>query len=95
VAHQLGVFERALKYLLNIQVGHPVRRLNWTMTINPRLDTSSETFHEWGHERGLVTPENVDAFMAAVSGPATPVPEMVELFRRVAPWETDAASTGR
>ena len=39
--------------------------------------------------------EAFDAFMAAVSGPATPVPEMVELFRRVAPWETDAASTGR
>ncbi|TBU97839.1 heme-dependent oxidative N-demethylase family protein [Stutzerimonas kirkiae] len=59
VAHKMGVFERALKYLLNVQVGHPVRRLNWTMTINPRLDTASETFHEWGHERGLVTPENV------------------------------------
>jgi len=41
MAHQLGVFERALKYLLNIQVDHPVRRLNWTMTVNPRLDTSS------------------------------------------------------
>lgn len=59
VAHQLGVFDRALKFLMNIQVGHPVRRLNWTMTINPRLDTSSETFHEWGHERGEITPENV------------------------------------
>ncbi|WVM92210.1 DUF3445 domain-containing protein [Halopseudomonas pachastrellae] len=35
VAHQLGVFDRALKYLLNIQVGQPVRRLSWTMTINP------------------------------------------------------------
>lgn len=59
MAHQLGVFERALKYLLNIQVDHPVRRLNWTMTVNPRLDTSSETFHEWGAERAQVTPENV------------------------------------
>lgn len=59
MAHQLGVFERALKYLLNIQVDHPVRRLNWTMTINPRMDTSAETFHEWGHERSLVTPENI------------------------------------
>jgi uncharacterized protein (DUF1778 family) len=27
------------------------------------------------------------AFMAAVSGPAKPAPEMVELFRRAAPWE--------
>lgn len=31
--------------------------------------------------------EGFDAFMAAVSGPAAPIPEMVELFRRVAPWE--------
>ncbi len=59
MAHQMGVFDRALKYLLNIQVDSPVRRLNWTMTINPRMDSSPETFHEWGHERGLVTPENV------------------------------------
>lgn len=59
MAHQMGVFDRALKYLMNIQVDRPVRRLNWTMTINPRLDTSSETFHEWGHERSSVTAENL------------------------------------
>lgn len=58
LAHDAGVFERALKFLLNIQVGHPYRRLNWTMTINPRMDTSSKTFHLWGHERGLVTKDN-------------------------------------
>jgi uncharacterized protein (DUF1778 family) len=29
------------------------------------------------------------AFMAAVTAPARPVPEMVEMFRRRAPWETD------
>jgi uncharacterized protein (DUF1778 family) len=34
------------------------------------------------------------AFMAALSGPATPVPEMIELFRRAAPWETGGSSTG-
>lgn len=39
--------------------------------------------------------EGFDAFMAAVSGSATPIPEMVELFRRAAPWETDSAATGR
>jgi uncharacterized protein (DUF1778 family) len=38
--------------------------------------------------------EGFDAFMAAVSGPALPVPEMVELFRRVAPWETDSPKIG-
>lgn len=58
LAHNLGVFDRALKFLLNLQVGQPYRRLNWTMTVNPRMDTSSETYHLWGHERGLVTAEN-------------------------------------
>ena len=38
--------------------------------------------------------EGFDAFMAAVSGPAVPVPEMVELFRRVAPWEADSTTAG-
>ncbi len=57
-AHQMGVFERALKYLLNLQLGRPVRRLNWTMTINPRLDTSPEQYPHWGKDRTQVTPEN-------------------------------------
>lgn len=38
--------------------------------------------------------EGFDAFMAAVSGPAVPVPEMVELFRRVAPWDAGSSTTG-
>jgi dimethylamine monooxygenase subunit A len=59
LAHQMGVFERALKFLLNLQQGKPVRRLNWTMTINPRLDTSPENYHKWGSDRMTVTPENV------------------------------------
>jgi hypothetical protein len=57
-AHQMGVFDRALKYLLNLQLGRPVRRLNWTMTINPRLDTSPEQYPHWGKDRTEVTPEN-------------------------------------
>jgi hypothetical protein len=59
LAHQIGVFERALKFLLNLQQGKPVRRLNWTMTINPRLDTSPENYPKWGPDRAAVTPENV------------------------------------
>jgi uncharacterized protein (DUF1778 family) len=35
-----------------------------------------------------MTPAGFKAFMAALSGPAAPVPELVELFRRTAPWET-------
>ncbi len=62
-AHQMGVFDRALKYLLALQLGRPVRRLNWTITINPRLDTSPENYPVWGPERASVTPENVSARM--------------------------------
>jgi hypothetical protein len=59
LAHEAGVFDRALKFLLNLQLGRPVRRLNWTMTIHPRLDTSPEQYPHWGRDRGTVTPENV------------------------------------
>jgi len=59
VAHELGVFDRALQYLMRIQYGKPVRRLNWTMTVNPRLDTSPENYPVWGPDRTTVTPGNV------------------------------------
>lgn len=58
-AHELGIFQRALKFLLAVQQGAPSRRLNWTMTVNPRLDTSPENYHKWGPEKRTVTPENV------------------------------------
>jgi uncharacterized protein (DUF1778 family) len=34
-----------------------------------------------------MSPEGFAAFMAALSAPAAPVPEMVELTKRPAPWE--------
>lgn len=34
-----------------------------------------------------MSPEGFQAFMAAISAPATVVPEMVELLQRKAPWE--------
>ena len=58
LAHELGVFNRALKFLLLLQVGRPVRRLNWTMTIHPHLDTSPENYDKWGPNRATVTPQN-------------------------------------
>ncbi|MBF8289505.1 MAG: hypothetical protein HW391_473 [Chloroflexi bacterium] len=48
-----------MKFLLNIRQGQPVRRLNWTMTVNPRLDTSPEQYPRWGTDRTTVTPDNV------------------------------------
>ncbi|MGB9114699.1 DUF1778 domain-containing protein [Bradyrhizobium sp.] len=40
-----------------------------------------------------MSPAGFKAFMAALSGPATAVPEIVELFQRPAPWETKAFSS--
>ncbi|MAX52456.1 MAG: hypothetical protein CMH22_10790 [Methylophaga sp.] len=58
-ANEMGIFERALKYLLHLQYGSPVRRLNWTMTVNPRLDTSPENYPIWGPDNVSVTANNV------------------------------------
>jgi hypothetical protein len=58
LAHDLGVFDRALKFLLALQLDHPVRRLNWTMTVHPRQDTSPEQYPFWGPDRASVTAEN-------------------------------------
>ena len=58
-AHEAGVFDRALHYLLRLRLGHPARRLNWTVTVNPRLDTSPENYPLWGPDRATVTPDNV------------------------------------
>jgi hypothetical protein len=48
LAHQIGIFDRALKFLTNLQQGKPTRRLNWTMTINPRSIPARKTYHKWG-----------------------------------------------
>jgi len=58
-AHEMGIFVRALKFLLNIQQGQPARRLNWTMTVNPLLDTSPENYHKWGTMKQELTMENI------------------------------------
>jgi hypothetical protein len=58
LAHEMNVFDRALKYLLNLRLGQPVRRLNWTMTVHPRLDTSPEKYPHWGPDRATVDARN-------------------------------------
>jgi len=63
IAHDLGVFDRALKFLLKLQHGAPVRRFNWTMTVNPLLDTAPETYPKWGPMRTTLTPENMGRLM--------------------------------
>jgi dimethylamine monooxygenase subunit A len=59
LAHEMGIFQRALKFLLSVRQGAPARRLNWTMTVNPLLDTSPENYHKWGPQKTTLTPENI------------------------------------
>ncbi|MGA0236039.1 MAG: heme-dependent oxidative N-demethylase family protein [Alphaproteobacteria bacterium] len=61
LAHELGIFQRALKFLTAVQIGAPARRLNWTMTVNPLLDTSPENYHKWGIQKTTLTDENIGA----------------------------------
>jgi len=63
LADELGVFDRALRYLLKLRHGEPVRRLNWTISARPRLDTSPETYPEWRPLRALVDRENVGSWL--------------------------------
>ncbi|WOD07532.1 DUF3445 domain-containing protein [Marinomonas sp. GJ51-6] len=57
--HSEGIIDRALKFLISIPQKQPTRRLNWTLTINPRMDTSPETYPSWGADRTTVTPDNI------------------------------------
>ncbi len=62
-AAELGIFQRALKFLLNVRHGAPARRLNWTMTVYPLLDTSPENYHKWGIKKNDLTLDNLGELM--------------------------------
>ncbi len=59
LAPEKGIFDRALKFLLKLQHGAPVRRFNWTMTVNPLLDTSPENYPKWGPTKTSLTQGNL------------------------------------
>ncbi|HEY0510162.1 MAG TPA: DUF3445 domain-containing protein [Blastococcus sp.] len=52
--HEAGVVQRAEQFLMRLQPGEQYRRTNWTMTVDRRLDSSTETYPEWGRDRRLV-----------------------------------------
>ncbi|SDR97380.1 heme-dependent oxidative N-demethylase family protein [Pseudomonas oryzae] len=56
--HEMGILERALKFLLRLRPGHPVRRTNWSLTVHPRMETSAETLPDWAPDRTIVTAKN-------------------------------------
>ncbi|MFC7373492.1 DUF3445 domain-containing protein [Fictibacillus iocasae] len=49
---------RMLKFLLRMEAGSPWERKNWSLMAGDRLDTSLETFDEWGKLRKTVTSNN-------------------------------------
>jgi hypothetical protein len=57
--HESGILDRGLKFLKRMRVGHPVRRLNWNFTVNPRLETAAESLPLWAPDRAKVTLDNV------------------------------------
>jgi dimethylamine monooxygenase subunit A len=55
--------ERILQFLMRIEAGSPWWRKNWSLMAGDMLDTSLETFAEWGKARKNVTKENVGQFV--------------------------------
>ena len=52
--HTEGVIARAERFLMRLQPGQEYRRTNWTMSVDRRLDQSTETYPLWGPDRRLV-----------------------------------------
>jgi hypothetical protein len=59
LAHGLRVFDLALKFLRRMPADKPMRRLNWGLTVNPRIDLAPETKPIWGPEKATLTPANI------------------------------------
>jgi hypothetical protein len=49
--HTERVITRAHDFLLRLQPGCGYRRTNWTLTVDGKLDTSTERYPEWGRDR--------------------------------------------
>lgn len=48
------IANRAEQFLMRLQPGDQYRRTNWTLTIDRRLDTSTETYPDWAHDRTTI-----------------------------------------
>lgn len=59
---QEGVITRAHEFLKRLQPHEPYRRTNWTLTIDRRLDVSTEIYHEWGPDRETIQQVPDDEF---------------------------------
>lgn len=58
-----GLDDRILTFLLRMEAGDPWVRRNWSLMAGNRLDTSLETFNQWGRDRRRVTKDNTGEFV--------------------------------
>jgi dimethylamine monooxygenase subunit A len=49
--HAENIATRAHNFLMGLESGQSYRRTNWTLTVDGKLDTSTETYPEWGRDR--------------------------------------------
>lgn len=48
------IISRAEQFLMRLQPGEKYRRTNWTLTVDRRMDTSTETYPDWAHDRKTI-----------------------------------------
>lgn len=58
--HDERVIPRAHDFLLRLPAGPGFRRTNWTLTVDARLDTATETYPDWGRDRRTVAEGPLD-----------------------------------
>lgn len=49
--HSENIITRAHNFLMKLESGQSYRRTNWTLTVDGKLDTSTETYLAWGKDR--------------------------------------------
>ncbi len=54
-----GLAEKVRNFLLRMEAGKPWTRLNWSLTVEPILDTFPETFDQWGPKKENLNSENI------------------------------------
>lgn len=57
--HEAGIMPAAEQFLMRLTPEQAYRRTNWTLTIDRRLDVSTEEYEVWGKDRRLLTQAEV------------------------------------
>ncbi len=57
--HEAGVMPAAEQFLMRLTPEQAYRRTNWTLTIDRRMDVSTEEYPVWGRDRRLLTLDEV------------------------------------